>query len=77
MAVAEPKKRGRPPLGGPERTTLVNLKGSLEYKAWLDEVSERTRIPIATIIRDGLAEWAARRDLPAPPANEGRRKGGG
>lgn len=50
-----------------ERLSVLNLKGSPEYHAWLAAISERSLIPTATIVRDALAKWAKERGYPPPP----------
>jgi hypothetical protein len=58
------KKGGPPP---DERVAIVNLKGSPEYSAWLDDLHRKTHIPKATIFRVAVAEWAVRNGHPEPP----------
>jgi hypothetical protein len=41
-----------------ERAVIVHLKGTPAYAAKLDEISRKTHIAKATIIRLALAEWA-------------------
>lgn len=50
-----------------ERVAIITLKGSPEYRDWVDSLSESTLIPLAVMFRDALAKWAADRDLPPPP----------
>lgn len=77
MPVAEPKKRGRRPQNKPERVTLANVKGSPEYKAWLDGLAARTLIPLSVIFRDAIEAWAEDRGLPPAPEGERVRNRGG
>lgn len=60
----------------PERVNAIALKESPEYKAWLDELADRSQIPTATIVRTALADWAAKHGHPAPPQGLRRRRGG-
>ena len=50
-----------------ERISVYNLKGSPEYRDWLNEISGHTLINTSVIIRDALAKWANERGLPSPP----------
>lgn len=51
----------------PERETVIHMKGSPEYVAWLERVHRETRIPKVQIFRQALEEWATTRDMPKPP----------
>jgi hypothetical protein len=62
------KKRGRPKVEtSKERLSVFSLKGSPEYRDWLNMLSDKSRITVATIVRDSVAEWAKKRGYPAPP----------
>lgn len=50
-----------------DRVAVVVLKGSQEYREWLNSISKDSLIPIASIVRDSLAKWAIQRGYPAPP----------
>lgn len=66
--MARPKKgKAGPKAGELERETVINMKGSPEYVAWLDEVHNRTHIPKVQIFRLAVAEWAKANGHPAPP----------
>jgi hypothetical protein len=54
------------------RVAAVVLKDTPEYRDWLTGLSSATLIPIATIVRDALARWAADRGFPAPPSGAAR-----
>jgi hypothetical protein len=63
------KKRKKPePAAEAERVSLINLKGTSEERAFLRDLSRKTGVPIATIVRRGAALWAASRggSLQAP-----------
>jgi hypothetical protein len=64
-------KRARPktppPTEEPERETIVNMKGSPEYSAWLEELHRKTHIPKVQIFRVAIADWAARNGHRPPP----------
>jgi hypothetical protein len=54
-----------------ERVAVVVLKDTPAYRDWVDGLSRSTLIPVATIVRDALAKWAADRGLPPPPHGPG------
>jgi hypothetical protein len=63
---------GRKKLDAPKpddhgRVTVINLKGSMEMREWLSEVSKKTHIPASTITRLAFAEWAKRNKHRVPP----------
>lgn len=60
----------------PQRVNAIAFKETPEYKAWLDGLVDSTQIPLASIVRTAIEEWAARRELPAPPQGLRRRRGG-
>ncbi len=55
------------------RVTIINLKGTAEEGAWLEEVHRKTHVPKAVIVRLALAEWAKRNGHPAYPGPESGR----
>jgi len=68
-AMAEPERRGpgRPRRPGPARETVVALKGSSEWKAWLDGFAGHCRLRLADTIEQSLLSYAKERDFLAPP----------
>jgi hypothetical protein len=50
-----------------ERLSVFSLKGSPEYRDWLNLISDESRIPVATIVRDSIADWAEKRGYQPPP----------
>jgi hypothetical protein len=67
-AVMAKKKRAKPQ--GPaaeERVAVVVLKGSPDYRDWLNGISQDSLIPVAAIVRDALAKWAKQRGYSEPP----------
>jgi hypothetical protein len=49
------------------RVTVFNLKGAPEYKEWLDELSEFSHMPTATLFDVAIAEWAKLHGFPKVP----------
>lgn len=73
-------RKRKKPASRDDRVTVINLKDRADYRAWVDGLSDSTLIPVATIVRDALAKWAADRGLPPPPSGPGserKPKGGG
>ena len=50
-----------------ERETIVNMKGSPEYSAWLEEIPRKTHIPTVQIFRVAVADWARKNGYRMPP----------
>jgi hypothetical protein len=50
-----------------ERVAVIVLKGSPEYREWLSGISKESLIPVASIVRDALQQWAKGRGYSAPP----------
>ena len=67
--MAEPERRrpGRPKRTGPARETVVALKGSQEWKLWLDEFSGHCRLGLADTIEQSLLRYANERVFRVPP----------
>jgi hypothetical protein len=65
----EPERRrpGRPRRAGPARETVVALKGSPEWKAWLDGFAGHCRLGLADTIEQSLLYYAGERDFAWPP----------
>jgi hypothetical protein len=61
------KGNPEPPEDRSERETVIHMKGSAEYVAWLDDVHRKTHIPKVQIFRLAIAEWAERNGHPTPP----------
>jgi hypothetical protein len=61
------KKKAKPKEPTDERVAVIVLKGSPEYREWLNDISRETLIPVASIVRDALAKWAKQRGHEAPP----------
>jgi hypothetical protein len=67
MVEPERRKPGRPRRVGPARETVVALKGSTEWKEWLDEFSGHCRLGLADTIEQSLLSYAKERDFRSPP----------
>ncbi len=67
--MARPKKASPEPARTSrlDRATVINLKGTTEFAAWLESMHRETDIPKATIVRRALELWAKDRGKPAPP----------
>jgi hypothetical protein len=67
--MAEPERRrpGRPRCAGPPRETVVALKGSPEWKAWLDGFAGHCRLGLADTIEQSLDHYALGRRYRRPP----------
>lgn len=50
-----------------DRLTVFSLKGSPEYRDWLNGLSSHTLVPTAVIARDAIAKWGKERGYIDPP----------
>ena len=50
-----------------KRTTVMTIKGTIEWKAWLDRLAEFSRLPNTILIDLALAEWAKNHGFQEPP----------
>ena len=67
MAERDRRRPGRPKRAGPARETVVALKGSLEWKAWLDGFAGHCGLGLADTIEQSLLWYARERECQAPP----------
>jgi hypothetical protein len=51
----------------PARETIINMKGSPDYSAWLEDLHRKTHIPKVQIFRLAMADWAQRNGHRPPP----------
>jgi hypothetical protein len=65
--MARPKKGASAKAGEQDRETVIHMKGSPDYVAWLDDVHRKTHIPKVQIFRIAVAEWAKQNGHPEPP----------
>jgi hypothetical protein len=67
--MVEPKRGnpGRPERSEPIRETVVALKGSTGWKAWLDGFARHCRLGLADTIEQSLLSYAKERDYERPP----------
>src|SRR4051794_40105731 len=64
------KKKAAPKADPPEASgaiSIINLKGSPAYREWLSGVSKKTHIPVASIVRLALVDWASKNGHLVPP----------
>ena len=69
------RKAVPPPDVQPEkdnRVTVLNLKGTREYKQWLDELSEFSHMPTSTLFDVSIADWAKRQGFSKTPPKRQR-----
>jgi hypothetical protein len=67
MATPERRRPGRPKGVGPARDTVVALKGTQEWKVWLDSFSGHCRLGLADTIEQSLVYYAEDRGFEKPP----------
>ena len=70
MIMARPKKSDptpKPIASAEERTTIINLKGSLMYDEWFEGVHQKTHLSKAVIVRLALKLWAQENGHAVPP----------
>jgi hypothetical protein len=48
------------------RVTILNLKGTREYKEWFDDLSDFSHMPTATLSDVAVAEYAKQVGFPKP-----------
>ncbi len=70
--MARPKKSGPTPTPKPsasaeDRTTIINLKGSLIYDDWFERQHRKTHLSKAVIVRLALKLWAEENGHESPP----------
>jgi hypothetical protein len=67
--MVKPKREepGPPRRSGPIRETVVALKGSTEWKEWLDGFSIHCRLGLADTMEQSLLYYAEERGYKAPP----------
>jgi hypothetical protein len=63
----KPARKAAAPAPSDERVAVIVLKGSPEYRKWLSGISRESLIPVASIVRDALRQWAKDRGYSAPP----------
>jgi hypothetical protein len=67
MAEPEQRRPGRPKGDGPERATVVALKGTREWKMWLDRFATHCRLGLADTIEQSLLTYSKERGFRSPP----------
>ncbi len=71
----EPPSPGSLPPAKPgerdKRMTVMTIKGTVEWKEWLDRLSDFSRLPSTVLIDVALADWAKQRGfLESPPKRQ-------
>jgi hypothetical protein len=64
--VAMAKKRAAQPTGPDARVTVLNVKGSVQERDYLHQLSRSTGVSAAEIARRGIALWAKKRGYATP-----------
>jgi hypothetical protein len=67
MSKPEPRRPGRPKCATARRETVVAIKGSTEWKSWLDEFSLHCRLGLSDTIEQSLVYYAQARGYSEPP----------
>ena len=67
MTGQERRRPGRPKRLGPARETVIALKGSAEWKAWLDQFAGHCRLGLADTVEQSLLWYAKERNFRGPP----------
>ena len=67
MVDSKRRRPGRPKRVGPSRDTVVAMKGSTEWKAWLDGFADHCRLGLADTIEQSLLWYAKEREFRVPP----------
>lgn len=67
MAKPERRRAGRPRCSAAHRATVLAIKGSAEWKSWLDGFSLHCRLGLSDTIEQSLFHYAAQRGYPEPP----------
>ena len=67
MVESKRRKPGRPKGLKPVRGTVVALKGSPDWKKWLDDFSGHCRLGLADTIEQSLVYYAKEREYRNPP----------
>jgi hypothetical protein len=70
MPMAKAKKGGKsgtPPAKPERKPTVLAMKGSPEWKAWLDRAADHCRLSASTLVDLAVAEYVAARGFKEPP----------
>lgn len=54
----EPSRAGRKPSGEPRKSLAVTLKGSAEWKEWLEALARHARLDVAKLIDRAVIDFA-------------------
>lgn len=67
METAAIMAKKRPKSPKPPREMVVGMRGSPEWKAWLDELAEHCRLNKVDVIDLALVDYAAKVKFRSPP----------
>jgi hypothetical protein len=68
MAKAKPgKARGEKPPEKAPKPTVLAMKGSLEWKRWLERAARHCRLSTSTLVDLAVAEYVKARGFDDPP----------
>lgn len=67
MADLERRRPGRPKQAGPVRATVIAMRGSIEWKAWLDIFADHCHLGLADTVEQSLLCYAKERNFQGPP----------
>jgi hypothetical protein len=76
MSKVKQSSSPEPPGGKTRRMTVMTIKGTVEWKEWLDRFADFSRLPSTVLIDIALAEWAKQRDSPNYRRNNNSGRGG-
>jgi len=66
--VTMPRKKGDPP-EQPRRGHAVVVKGTEEWKRWIETAAEHLRVNVATLVDLSVTEYVKARGYDVPPPN--------
>ena len=66
MAKSKAPKEQPAPVPGP-RPTALTIKGTLEWRAWADELAEHCRTDVAKVVDAAMIEYAKAKGFLKPP----------
>ncbi len=61
-----PRAKGRPKVAEPRRN-VVSLRGSEQWREWLNSFAEHARMPAATLVDQAITHYAKVLEFDPPP----------